>query len=362
MMKFIYKITFLFLLFPLITSANSVGKKQEKSKVITKEYKVNANAKVAIDNRYGNLDITTWDKKQVEIEVTITVKGDNLESLENKLASIDVEFETSSNFISAKTIFEKQQKSGWSFWKKNNNVSYKVNYKVKMPKTNTVDLDNDYGSIFLGDLSGKADINCDYGKIIVGELSASNNNINLDYCSSSTISYMKSGNVNVDYSKITIDEAEDLKVNEDYSTIKFGKVKDINFNADYGSVTIDEAVNVDGNSDYASMRIGTIYKNLTLETDYGSVSVKRLAKGFENVTIDGQYAGIKIGVDEGAIFDFVLDLQYAGFKYDDDQIEFFKKISKSTKKYYEGKFGKGNSSGRIKIRSQYGGVSIKENY
>lgn len=360
-MKFIYKITLLFLLLPLIAVANNTGTKQEKSKVIQKEYKVNSNAKVALNNRYGNLNITTWNKNIVEIEVTITVKGNSLESVEDKLSTIDVEFDASSSFVSAKTTFEKEQKS-WSFWKKSSNLSYKINYKVKMPKTNSVDLNNDYGNIFLGDLSGKANINCDYGKITVGELSANNNTINLDYCSSSTVSFMKNGNVNVDYSKITIDKAEDLKVNEDYSTIKFGKVKNINFNADYGSVSISEAENVNGNSDYASMRLGTIYKNLNIETDYGSVSVDRLAKGFESVIIDGQYAGIKINVDEDAVFDFVLDLQYAGFRYDDDQIEFFKKISKSTKKYYEGKFGKGNSNAQIKIKSQYGGVSIKEKY
>ena len=360
-MKSIYKITFLFLLYPLITSANIDGKKHEKSKTINKEYKVNTDAKVSINNRYGNLNITTWDKNRVEIEVTITVKGDDLERVEDRLESIDVEFEASSNFVSAKTIFEKENK-GWSFWKKSRNLSYKINYKIKMPKSNSADLDNDYGSIYLGDLSGKADINCDYGKITVGELSANNNNINLDYCSLSNIDYMKSGNVNVDYSKITIDETEKAKVNADYSTVKLGKTGNIDFNIDYGSITIDEAVDVNGNSDYASMRFGTIFKNLDIETDYGSISVKRLAKGFEKVIIDGQYAGIKIGVDEGAVFDFELDLQYAGFKYDKDKVDFNKKISKTTKKYYEGKYGTGNSNSRIKIRSQYGGVSIKENY
>ena len=85
-----------------------------------------------------------------------------------------------------------------------------------------------------------------------------------------------------------------------------------------------------------------------------------LVNYFESVVIDGQYAGIKIGIDEDAVFDFELDLQYAGFKYDNDKMEFYKKISKSTKKYYEGKYGKGNSNSRIKIKSQYGGVSIKE--
>lgn len=360
-MKSIYKITFLFLLVPLLTSANIDGKKEEKTKKINKEYTVNADAKVAINNRYGDLNIVTWNKNKVEIEVTITVKGNDLDAIEDRLESIDVEFEASFSYVFAKTILEKDQK-GWSFWKKSRNLSYKINYKVKIPNTNTVDLDNDYGSIYLGNLSGQANINCDYGKIVVGELSSSNNNINLDYCSSSTIDFMKSGNINVDYSKITVEKSEDIKVNQDYSTIKIGKTENIEFNADYGSITIDKAVNVNGNSDYASMRLGTIYKNLEIDTDYGGLSVQRLAKGFESVVIDGQYAGIKIGVDEDAVFNFVLDLQYAGFRYDDDKVGFSKKISKNSKKYYEGKFGSGSTDSRIKIRSQYGGVSIKENF
>ena len=361
MMKSIYKITLLFLLVPFFTSANINIKKEEKSKKIKKEYTVNADAKITINNKYGDLNVITWNRNKVEIEVTITVKGNDLGSIEDKLETIKVQFEASQSFVTAKTVFEKQQRS-WSLWRNSGNLSYKVNYKVKIPNTNTVNLDNDYGSIYLGNLSGEANINCDYGKIIVGELTANNNNINLDYCSSSSIDFMKSGNINVDYSKITIEEAENLKVNEDYSTIKIGKTKNIDFNADYGSVSVEEAINVYGNSDYASMRLGTIYKNLKIDTDYGGLSVKRLAKGFESVIVDGQYAGIKIGVDENITFDFELDLQYAGFKYNAERMEFYKKISKNTKKYYEGKFGKGYSNSKIKIRSQYGGVSIKENF
>jgi hypothetical protein len=359
-MKSIYKITFLLLLFPLIASANIDDKKHEKSKTIKKEYKVNADAKVAINNKYGNLNITTWDKNRVEIEVTITVKGDDLDRIEDKLAGIDVEFETSSSLIYAKTRFEKEQKS-WSFWKRNGNINYQINYKIKMPKTNSVDLDNDYGRISLDQLSGKADIKCDYGKIYVGELSAENNNINLDYCNTSSISYMKSGNINIDYSKITIEESENLKVNADYSNLKFGKVGDLDFNADYGSIAIDEATNVTGNSDYVSMRFGTIKKNLIIDADYGEISVRRLVKGFEDVNIDGQYTGIKIVVDTDAVFDFEFDLQYGSFKGESDKMEFYKRISKTSKKYYDGKFGKGKSNSKMTIRSQYGGISIKEN-
>ena len=36
-------------------------------------------------------------------------------------------------------------------------------------------------------------------------------------------------------------------------------------------------------------------------------------------------------------------------------------INKSSKKYYEGTFGKGNSNSTITIKSKYGGVSLKLN-
>jgi hypothetical protein len=357
-MKSIYKITSLFLFIPIITFATINEKKQEKKKIIKKEFNVNANAKVSIDNKYGNLNITTWDKNRVEIEVTITVKGDDLESVEDKLASIDINFKASSDFVMAKTNFEKVEKS-WSFWKKNSNLNYQINYLVKMPKSNSVNLNNDYGSIYLDYLTGQASINCDYGKISVGELTGNNNNIQLDYCNASTIGFIKNGNINADYSKITIDKGEDLKVNADYSTLKFGTLGNINFNADYGAIHIDEADNINGNSDYVSMSFGTINKNLIMDAEYGSISIKKLAKGFENVEIEAQYTGVKIAVDAGAVFDFELDLQYAAFNDENDKMEFYQKIVKTTKKYYKGKFGKGTATASLKIKSQYGGISIK---
>ena len=359
-MKSIYKITLLLLLFPLITVANTNKKKHEKNKVIKKTFSVNADARVSLNNRYGNLNITTWDKNRVEIEVTITVKGDDLDAVEDKLSSIHIAFNATVYDVDVKTIFS-DNKSNWSWWKKSKNINYKINYVVKMPKTNSVDLENDYGNIYLDKLSGKADINCDYGKISVGELLANNNDINLDYCATSTINYMKSGDINIDYSKLNIENSKNLRVNADYSTLKLDKAGVLDFNCDYGAVSVNDADDIHINSDYTSMRFGTIRKNLNVDTEYGSVTVKNLAKDFENVVINGQYAGIRIGVEPGAVFDFELDLQYAGLKKDADKMDFFKRISKPSKKYYEGKYGKGTSTSRLKIKSQYGGVSITEN-
>ncbi len=360
-MKSIYKLILILFLIPLVSSGNGDKKKHERTKTIKKEFSVDSNAKVAINNRYGNIDIKTWDENRVEIEVKITVKGNNLDQVERKLSTIDVSFNASSSLVEAETTFG-NKKNNWSWWKKSNKTNYQINYIVKMPESNRVDLNNDYGNIYLDKLEGNANINCDYGKISIGDLMSTNNNINLDYCSQSTISYMKNGDVNIDYSKLVIEKSRKIKLNADYSTLTFKELEDLNFNTDYGSITVDDAESIYGNGDYTSMRFGTIRRNLKIDSDYGSIKVKNLEEGFEMVDIDSEYAGIRIGIASSNNFNFAIDLQYAGFKRNDENIELFKSIVKSSKKYYEGVFGKGNSSSRIKIRSQYGSVTFQDNY
>lgn len=359
-MKSIFKISLILFLIPLVSFANNDKKyKQEKSRTIKKEYSVSSDATVKLNNKYGNINITTWNKNRVEITVKITVKGNNLRTVEKRLRNIDVEFNANSDLVSAKTRIPRSS-SSWSFWGKSKRLSYQINYTVKMPASNNVDLNNDYGTIQLNELDGSAKINCDYGKLIIGDLNSSMNSINIDYCKSSTINYMKLGNINADYSRLTVDKTDYVKINSDYSNITVEAANKVNFNADYGSITVNDVKNIRGNSDYASIRLGTISKNLKIDADYGSIKIKELAKGFERVEISSEYAGISIGVKPNTNFDFVIDLQYASFKYDDNNIDMRKQIRKSSKKYYEGTYGKARSNSKLIIKSQYGSVRIKE--
>ncbi|MDY0779708.1 hypothetical protein [Tenacibaculum sp. IB213877] len=352
-------ILYLLLLFPFFAFSNPI-KKHEKSKTLKKEYSVNKNATLFIDNKYGDINVTTWNENKIEITVKITVSGNDLNRVENKLDAIDVDFEATKNLVEARTRIE-NNRSNWSWWGNNNNVNFKINYFVNMPKTNNADFNNKYGGIELGILEGKANINCDYGKIEIEKLLNNSNTIELDYCSNSEIQYLKSGSINADYSKLEIIEADEIKSNLDYTTLTIEKVNNFSFNSDYGNITVDEATNVTGNSDYAGMRFGTIKKNLKIDTDYGGIKVKNLAKNFENVTINTSYASVKIETPTNNNFNFTVSLSYAEFGYPEHQVQMFKSIKKSTKKYYEGTFGNGNSNSNISIKSSYGGVSIKTN-
>ncbi len=355
------KITLLLFLIPTIVLANNgiEKKKHEKSKSISKSFGVNSDATLEVYNKYGDINVTSWNQDRIEIDVEISVKGNDMDDVEDRLEKITVDFEGSSSLVTARTRIG--TKNNWSIWKKRKNISYSINYKIKMPISNNVKLNNDYGEIRLDELEGSADISCDYGKIEIGDLKGDNSTISLDYCKSSSIESMKDGDINVDYSRLTVDKAQDVDLSTDYSNIRFKELGTLDFSADYGGIEVEKANSVKGSGDYTGLKFGTITKNLVISSDYGSIRVKNLANGFELVDINSEFAGIKIGIEPGTSFDFVVELQYAGFKRNNSKIDMRKSMEKNSKKYYEGTYGKSGSGSKINIRSEYGSVTFNEN-
>jgi len=357
-----FKAIIAFLLIPIFAIAinNPIKKgKYSEEKKITKEYKVSPNANLAVKNSYGNINIVTWNENRIVFEITITTSGNNEEKVKERLKDITVEFEGNKNNVSAKTKFASGKSNSWWGGKKNN-VNISVNYIVKIPITNSIELDNDYGSINVDKLKGKAKINCDYGKITTKELMADGNVITFDYSNGCYFDYIKSGSINADYSSYTVGKTKLLDINTDYTKSEIEIAETINFNCDYGSVVVEQVNVVNGNSDYVNLRFGEIYDKAVLNADYGSIKIEKLQKSLKSLDIKTSYSGVKIGYDSSMDYNFMINLGYANLS-GGSNFEYTEKIKESTKKKYSGYYGNSNSGTEIRIKSSYGGVNFYEN-
>lgn len=358
----LYKTLVALLIFPalVIGSNNSnLSGKYTKEKKINKEFTVNAGAEFKVDNSYGNIDVVTWNENRVVIDITITTNGNNEEKVQKKLDEITVDFENSPNLVSAKTRFNKNGSRSWWNWG-NSNVNMKINYTIKIPITNNVDISNDYGNINLGKLEGRAKISCDYGKVTTKELMADNNDINFDYTNHSYFEYIKSGKINADYSGFTVAKTNDLTIVADYTKSQVEIAENINYNCDYGSLTVDKVNSVTGNGDYLTTTIGDVYKNIEVKGDYGSLKIKNMTNNAGNISIEADYLNITIGYSSGYNFKFDIDLEHASLR-DSDGFIFTKEKEENSDKYYAGYYGNSNSGNMIKIASDYGSVTFKKN-
>ena len=354
-----------FRIFPLILAlmvglgvghAHDFKGRHTKEKTIRKEFKVNADALLKIDNSYGNLVLNSWDEDRVVIEVHITANGNDEDKVQRKLDEINVAFEASADMVSARTIFEKS--SSWAWWGKNNNVNMQINYTVKMPAKNSVNLSNDYGNITLDRVDGHARISCDYGSLDLGELRGRNNQLSFDYTSKSRIGYMNSGEIRADYSGFTIEKAGDLNISADYTNSTVVKMENLVYSCDYGNLEVEDAGNISGNGDYVNVRLGSIHGKVDIGANYGSVKIGMMAEDAGDIDLRTDYTGIKIGYSPAYHFDFEIATEYAGVKGKED---FTINISKekNSSRYYKGYYGSEGSGRYIRIKSDYGSVSFE---
>lgn len=331
--------------------------KHTKEKTIKKEFSVNPNALLQVRNSYGNLNITSWKENRVVIEVHIKTNGNNEEKVQKKLDEISVDFDASSDRVSAETIFNKNS-NGWGWnWGNSNNVNMQINYTIKVPVKNNVDLNNDYGNIILDRIDGHAKISCDYGRLELGELHGRNNQLNFDYTSKSTIGYINSGEIRADYSGFTIDTAGNLKVNADYTNASIGKMENLDYSSDYGNMNIKELNDINGKGDYITVTMGTVHGNVDISADYGAIKIEELAADAGNVSIRTDYTGVKIGYNSQYHFDFDITTSYAGVS-GKDGFTIDVSTEKSSDRHYEGYYGSKASGNIITLSSEYGGISF----
>ncbi|MFK7833980.1 MAG: hypothetical protein AB8B52_11930 [Winogradskyella sp.] len=360
-LKIPFKIAFLILLMPFVLFANTERDlvKTTKERNIKKSYNVSPNATLKVNNSFGNLNIVTWDQNKIEFDITIKVTGNNAEKVQDRLNSIAVDFSATNDLVSAITRIEKNESNWWN-WGKKMNLQLEINYLIKMPITNHVDLSNDYGSINLDRLEGVAKISCDYGKITTKELMADANDIRFDYSSSCFFEYINSGTIKADYSGFTVAKAKNLIVKADYTKSIIEAAENVDYNCDYGSLKIDNINNLDGQGDYLSLRLGDVFKNVNIKTNFGSIKIDRMASKAKNIDIKSEFTGITIGYDVDYNFNFDIDLEFASLRESDD-FNFISKEIEMTEKKYKGYYGSQNSGNLVNIKSEYGSVSFKKN-
>ena len=99
-MKKHYNLFILLFLIPILGIAND-NTFISKQKNIKKTYIVNSTAGIDIDNKYGNITVSTWDEDKVDLDITIKVTGSNENWVNERLNSIDVNITALKSLVSA---------------------------------------------------------------------------------------------------------------------------------------------------------------------------------------------------------------------------------------------------------------------
>ena len=306
-----------------IAFANPNGKLLEavKTKTVNQTFKVNKEDELAIENRYGEITITHWNRNEVEIKVEIESRAANEQTAQATLDRISIETQQVGNKVSAKTRFANSKQQN------NQNISYNIRYFVQMPAQLKAALSQKYGNINLPNKDNhEMAIAVKYGNLKGGDF-VGNLALEAKY-SNVALGNLKNADMELGYAgDVKIGDANRLQIEMKYSQIEMRKVKTLQMESKYSNFKIEEMDDAEIEAKYGDGSINRLKNSLKMEDfDYSNLKVKQVDKQFKEINVEARYSNVKLAIPASASFKVAADgLKYgscklSGFKLSEDEI------------------------------------------
>lgn len=323
----------------------SVQAQDDYSKEFNQEFKVNKDAMLRLDNKFGNITCETWNNNEIAIQVIVEVHNKSQRRAEELLDKINVEFSGSNSMVSAITRIGKMR-SG--------NNHFSIDYYVKLPASIRLDVSNKYGNVFLPTMEGSTELTVKYGDLQVNKLMSDNNEITVKY-GELNADMISKARIDFGYSEMRIDEADYLDMKTSYSEVNIDKVHKMDLRTSFDDVEIDEIAVLEAKSNYSEVEIGMLAAELDIDADFGSIEIDRIASDFSYVYVEGSYTGIELSFADRAGFEAEIYTKYGDFhsKYRNELNR--EKLGHSSYRYY-GTIG--NGKGKVKVKTTFASVDI----
>ncbi|HBL75682.1 MAG TPA: hypothetical protein DD458_10680 [Prolixibacteraceae bacterium] len=296
-------ITGLLLLTPVFVNAQF-----SEAREFEKRFKIQAGTRIEITNKYGYVELNTWNKDSVYIKVEIKVEEKKLDKLEKTLDGIDFDFTNSPHYLIARTLVGETRnqleneliKFKESLLQTTGNVT--IDYKVWLPDNHELRVENKFGDILMGDYSGITDISLSNGKLRAKTFK-NKLNLNLNFADA-TLGNVANGRIYCNYSDIYIKESGQLRFDSKSSTIEILQTNrlDADSRRDKFRVRLIDQIEVDGN--FSSFRLGSLTETAKLRTSYGDVEMENVDPKFENIYIEARSTNLNLYFDTESKFNF----------------------------------------------------------
>ena len=308
--RLLSSVTALFVLSaPMIPSAANA--QERKQRLINKSYDVTAEDKLTIDNQFGNVVVSTWDKQEITVDIEISAKAGSDSKAQDIMDKINVHDSHDGHEIRFKTdVDEIHNGDGFKGHKSHddNNRGFYIDYVVHMPAANGLTIENSFGKTEVPALSGRVSLTSKFGSLNAGKL----DNVS---------------DIDVEFGKADIEAINNGKV-----ALKFDK----------------------------EAHIGRVEGGAKINCEFSQNVVIHLSNHIQDLSLFESYSGVRLIVDKDLSANFEVHTSFGHFHNESDFTIDEKDEEGDTGPHfdrdYSGKAGDGKA--RIRIKSSFGSVRL----
>ncbi len=333
-----------------LRAATSTG--PQETREVTRNIKIKESTEVLISNKFGQVNISTWDKNEFDIVIEIEVdhRSERKRSELMEAISIEIDDDPSNGDISFITNIGRNMDGG----------EFHIDYTIKMPAKNPLEIKLKFGELVLSDYDGPLEIDQSFGKMQVGDLAHENVEIKQSY-GGGQIGDVNNAELNISFASgfFAVGNANELEITAKYSKLEIESASDVEIDCGFGGLEIGEVSRIEGEISYSGVEIGEVTDAAELELAFSSgFEIKKIRKGFKLIDIEAKYTNVDLYFEEDAGYEIDLEVGYGGFSYDEDDFNFASIKEESNSKEYTGRtVAAGN--GRVILSSRFGGLKIK---
>ena len=277
-----------------------------KERNISKTYTASGNT-LNIDNRFGHVKITTWDKNEIKVDIHLETSSTDKEFTEKSFERMDVVETKEGNNITLKTVLNKGEDKNVGC----NNCSNTIvaDYEVRIPANNALKIQNSFGDVTIPDYTGPVSLTVKYGELIAGKLS----------------------------------RPEKIEVS-------------------FGKADLKNLGNVDLEFKYSKVNISNLTGNCKLKFSFCGYSKVSLDNGLTSLTINDSYSSVHIIPPAKFAASYIISTSYGSFVDKTDiginRTDTPSRYGSDLNRRFEGKSGAGTT--KVDIKSSFGKIMIGE--
>lgn len=350
----IYKETIV--LFFLFFSLTLYPQDAEYNRQVKKVFQISNAVTVDVTNKYGMVQVMTWDKDSVSFTIDIHIEAKDKRRLEKLKKDIDFDFNSGQYFLIARTIigngnrniFQKVVDIASTYFATSTKVT--IDYIVIIPDYSPVKIENKFGDVYIDDLNGNLNLDLSYGELKANRLNGKTE-IKLS-SGDADIHDIRDGQVAVSYSDIRIRETDKLFVESRSSNVTIDKAFDLRVDSRYDKVFLGEIVALTGESYFTDFKINSLNNRLTYRLRYGNLLLENIRRSFTYVNLSSDLTDIELVFERPMGFIFELTHhQDIRFMYPQNYAKLRSTIVNADEKQMvtTGNFGSGSSASKVVI-------------
>ncbi len=284
----------------MLCCAASGAAQHRVSKTVEKSYSLSNAGEVQVENKYGNVSVTGWDKDKVSINISVRVNHRKKENAQSLLDRINPEFKSGSNYVAVISKI-RNKNTGWfaDFFNKTNPVDFdrrhvQIDYEIFLPKKAKLRVTNRFGDVVIEAWEGPLNTLIEHGDLWVTEnLKKADIILKFGKVRTQDLEY---ASLNLKNGELEMENSNSLRLNSSGTDMNINTVKTLEIYSNKDDIILTEAGTVYGTLKFSTVNMQRLMQDVNLDTKISDFRVSQHIERGAELSFEQESSEITLNV------------------------------------------------------------------